>query len=266
MKHVAGLAVALLAASLGTATAQQPSIPVLTYHRFDPSIAKSATIVTNSVFTAQMRWLQTHDIAVVKLADAVAALHGGKPVGAAVALTADDGWRSVYTDMFPILRRMNLPATLFINPPMIGHGGAYLTWPMLQEMVQSGLVDVQAHTQDHPNFNTERARHDPAGYARYIDHEISDSRAPITEHLKLPADQLAWPFGIFDATLEAAAEKSGYKSAFALGSRAMAEGDPAFALPRYQVYDTDTETRFAWIATGHPRGVGLHTATGKPAP
>ncbi len=235
------------------ARAQQPPIPVLTYHRFDPVVSHSGTVITTLKFLHQMEWLAAHHIAVVPLHQAVAALRGGPAVGPAVVLTADDGWKSVYTDMFPILLRLRLPVTLFLNPPMIGHGGAYLTWPMIEEMRKSGLVDIQAHTQHHPNFNTERARLDASRYAQFIAHEIGDSRPALAAHVTPPIDQLAWPYGIHDATLEAAAKTAGYTQAFALGSRPMTEADPDFALPRLQIYDTDTETSFAWIATGHPR-------------
>ena len=235
------------------AQAQQPPIPVLTYHRFDRLVSHSGTVITTPKFLRQMEWLAAHRIAVVPLHQAVAALRGGPAVGPAVVLTADDGWKTVYTDMFPIITRLHLPMTLFLNPPMIGRGGAYLTWPMIDEMVKSGLVDIQAHTQHHPNFNTERAALDAGRYAGFIAHEIGDSRADLAAHVAPPIDQLAWPFGIHDATLEAAAKAAGYSYAFALGSRPMTEADPDFALPRLQIYDTDTETSFAWIATGHPR-------------
>lgn len=243
----------LLVLSLPAQAAEPGVLPVLTYHRFDATEAKSATIVTAKAFTEQLDWLAAHHIAVVKLQDALDVAHGTPLRGPAVAITADDGWRSVYTIMFPIIRARALPVTLFINPPQIGQGSAYLTWDMLAEMVRSGLVDVQAHTQSHPNFNTERARRAPDAYARYITHEIADSRAAIQTHLGLNAYLLAWPFGLHDATLEQTAASAGYRAAFALGSMAITAGSPDYALPRYQVYETDRGTRFGWIAEGHPR-------------
>ncbi len=232
---------------------QAQTVPVLTYHRFDTTQAKSATIVTTPIFAAQMDWLEANHIHVVPLHDVLAVAHGAVPTAPTVAISADDGWRSVYTEMYPIILRHRFPVTLFINPPMIGHGGAYLTWPMIAEMVKSGLVDVEAHTLTHPNFNTERGRRDPAAYAAYIDHEIAGSRAELSEHLGHPVDLLAWPFGIRDPTLEAAATKAGFVAAFALGSHAVTKGDPDMALPRYQIYDTDRDGRFGWIVAGHPR-------------
>jgi peptidoglycan/xylan/chitin deacetylase (PgdA/CDA1 family) len=228
-------------------------IPVLAYHRFDPVQSRSATVVTTAAFTEQLDWLASHHIAVVKLSEALSVAHGTAPHGPEVAITADDGWRSVYTIMFPIIRARGIPVTLFINPPQIGQGGAYLTWDMLGEMVRSGLVDVQPHTQSHPNFNTERARRAPDAFGAYLDREIAGSRVPITAQLGLPADILAWPFGIHDATLEQAAARAGFKAAFALGSAAVSPGSPDYALPRYQVYESDRGQRFGWIAEGRPR-------------
>ena len=247
------------AAAASSARAEAPAgeiagvVPVLTYHRFDPLASHSGTIVTAPVFAEQMATLATKQIRVAPLRDVLPIAHGATLPGPTVAITADDGWRTVYTEMFPIIREHRFPITLFINPPMIGHGGAYLTWPMITEMVKSGLVDVQAHTLHHPNFNTERARRDPAAYAAFVKSEIAGCRPLITEALGLPADMLAWPFGIHDATLEQAARDAGYIAAFALGSRPLANGDPDFALPRLQIYDTDRAPRFGWIAAGHPR-------------
>jgi peptidoglycan/xylan/chitin deacetylase (PgdA/CDA1 family) len=155
--------------------------------------------------------------------------------------------------MFPILMRHKFPVTLFINPPAIGQGGAYLTWAMIGEMIKSGLVDVQPHTQSHPNFNTEREHRDASGFRDFVAREISASRAAIIAHLGLPADMLAWPFGIHDAELEKAAAGAGCVAAFALGSHPVVNGDPDFALPRYQIYDTDRASRFGWIVAGNPR-------------
>ena len=230
-----------------------PLLPVLTYHRFSPGPSTSATIVSTPVFANQMAWLAANHVRVAQLRESLAVAHGTKLAGPTVAITADDGWRSVYTDMFPILRQHGFHATLFINPPSIGHGGAYLTWPMLAEMVQSGLMDVQAHTLSHPNFNTERARHDPAAYQAYLDHEIAGSRTAITTNLGLLADLLAWPFGLHDAQLEAAAQKAGFAASYALGSSPVTVGSPDFALPRYQIYDTDRDARFAWVVAGNAR-------------
>ncbi|MBC7634464.1 MAG: polysaccharide deacetylase family protein [Acetobacteraceae bacterium] len=246
------LALALLLAWPAVA---QP-VSVLTYHRFDKHFAGAATVVETQVFIAQMEWLRAHDVAVVRLSTIVAAVSGGAPVAEkSVAITADDGWHSVYTEMFPVIRRLGYPITLFINPPTIGQGGAYLTWAQIDDMRASGLVELQAHTQTHPNFNAERIRRTPADYAAFIDRELGGGRDTLRDHVGA-VPYLAWPYGIHDRVLQAAAARVGFTAAFALGSRPVLATSPVFAIPRYQVYNTDTGARFAAIVAGLPRRTG----------
>ena len=51
------------------------------------------------------------------------------------------------------------------------------------------------------------------------------------------ADVLAWPFGIHDPGLEAAAMAAGYRASLALGERRARDTDPPQALPRFLIAD-----------------------------
>ena len=59
-----------------------------------------------------------------------------------MVITIDDGYESTYRHAFPILKRHGFPATVFVYTDFLG-GGDALTWPQLQEMSASGLIDVQ---------------------------------------------------------------------------------------------------------------------------
>lgn len=54
--------------------------------------------------------------------------------------------------MFPLLKKYQIPATLFIYPSAISNASYALTWDQLKEMKETGLIDVQSHTFWHPNF------------------------------------------------------------------------------------------------------------------
>ena len=228
------------------------TLQVLTYHRFEIRDKPSGTVVSPALFAQQMAWLAEHQFPVRPLTDALT-WSAGQTAAPAVALTADDGWRSVYTQMFPVIIRHHFPVTIFLNPPMIGRGEAYLTWSMIEEMRASTLVDVQAHTLSHPNFNEERRKRTPADYAAFVAHELGDCRRMLEDKIGQKVDQLAWPFGIHNPQLEQAGTDAGYAASFALGSRPVVAGSPLQALPRSQIYETDGLDRFAWMATGHAR-------------
>ncbi len=246
-------AVCMTCPALAAGEAPSGAIQILTYHRFEQRENPPGTVITPSTFAAQMAWLAANNLPVLKLAEVQAFAQGTPTATPAVAITADDGWRSVYTEMFPVIQRHKFPVTLFLNPPMIGRGGAYLTWPMVEEMRASGLVDMQAHTLSHPNFNEERRKRTPADYAEFVRHELADCRHVLEDKLGAKVDQLAWPFGIHNPALEDAAREAGYAAAYALGSHPLVAGDPVFALPRSQIYETDGTARFAWMARGGAR-------------
>jgi peptidoglycan/xylan/chitin deacetylase (PgdA/CDA1 family) len=251
MKRVRTAALAFLAAttigwaaSAISARSADASVPILLYHRFHPSVSKWAT-VTTPAFEAQLCWLAEHHYKVAPLASVVAALRGGAPLDPmTVVITADDGRRSQYTEMFPIVRRFQVPVTLFVYTHAIGHEPDALTWDEIAEMAQSGLVDVQSHTVSHPHFDRERARRRPADYEFFVAAELAQSKKTIEERLNRPVEFLAWPYGVFNLDLERAAVEAGYSAAFVVGGRPARAGGDLFDLPRIVVSDADRGDKF----------------------
>ncbi|MFZ5516443.1 MAG: polysaccharide deacetylase family protein [Candidatus Zhuqueibacterota bacterium] len=74
---------------------------------------------------------------------------GAHGVERSVLITFDDGTRDVYDVVFPLLKKYLMKAVVFIIPGWVGKDNM-LTWPQIQEMHQSGLVDFQSHSMNHP--------------------------------------------------------------------------------------------------------------------
>lgn len=237
-------------ALLGWWQATQPATAatILVYHRFGAVVSDSMT-VTTPVFEAQLAWLKVQGYRFVRLRALVEELEQGSPPlePMDVAITADDGHRSVFTDMFPIIKRDKIPVTLFIYPSAISNASYAMTWPQLAEMVRSGLVDVQSHTYWHPNFKTEAARLDATAYDKFVRMQLSRSKETLTAHLGVSVDMLAWPFGIYDPDLERKARDAGYIAGFTLNRRHIHSDDDLLALPRYLMSDLDRGARFGAI-------------------
>lgn len=69
-----------------------------------------------ATFAARLETLVRLGYPVIPLATAVAGLDGrGTLPRAAVVLTIDDGWYGFYRDMWPVLARLGLPATLYVD-------------------------------------------------------------------------------------------------------------------------------------------------------
>ncbi len=187
------------------------------------------------------------------------------PASRSVVITADDGHRSVYTEMLPIVMRHRIPVTLFIYPSAISRADYALTWEQLRVLQRTGLFDIQAHTYWHPNFKRERKRLTPREFETFVTGQLTKSRDKLREELGVRVDMLAWPFGIYDKELIELAAKSGYIAAVSLDRRHARGSDNIMALPRYLVTNADTGTRLErLLSPAHaPTGGGparVHTA------
>jgi len=236
---------AVLAAPPGRAAAPtQNGAAILVYHRFGPTAG--STTVSDAALDEQLTWLASH-VWVAPLRSVIDALHAGIASAGrpCVAITADDGHRSVYTDLYPRIRRYKLPVTLFIYPSAISNASYALTWQELTEMVGSGLVDVQSHTYWHPNFHQEKAHRSAADYRDFVAMQLSRSKQVLEARTGPPVNMLAWPYAICDDELEAAAARAGYVAGFILGNRPALPDTDMLALPRIWVSDSDRTARLA---------------------
>ncbi|WP_348268739.1 polysaccharide deacetylase family protein [Edaphobacter paludis] len=218
--------------------------PILVYHRFD-SAMPGLTTVRTSTFELQLEWLEDHHYQILSLRTVTDKLRTMRDTNApAVAITVDDGHRSIYAEMFPLILKHHIPVTLFIYPSVISNASYALTWEQIRQMKRSGLVDVQSHTLWHPNFRKERARLSDAEYEAFVIKQLTRSKDILSSRLGGQIDSLAWPFGIHNSYLENAAQRAGYKTAFALGGAPARAGGNMLAIPRIPVSDNDTGARF----------------------
>ncbi len=235
-------------------TAKGPSdirIPILLYHRFGPVVADSMT-VTTPVFESHLKYLKDNGYTVIPLKQLVDYLirKGPPPPSRAVVIVADDGHKSVYTDMFPIVKKYGIPVTLFIYPSAISNASYAMTWNQLRELKKSGFFDFQSHTYWHPNFKKEKRRLPPAEYDRFVDMQLRKSMEKIDKELNVKVTLLAWPFGIDDDGLFRKASSAGYVAAFSIERHHASVSDNIMALPRYIMVNSDRGKAFESLLNG----------------
>lgn len=228
------------------ALAAEPlSVPVLCYHRFGATAVDSMTVRTSN-FASHLQYLKAHGYHVIPLRLLVEHLQRGAALpDKPVVITADDGHRTVYEEMWPLIKQYQVPVTLFIYPSAISNAKYAMTWEQLSALQQSGLFDVQAHTFWHPNFKQEKKRLTPEAYAQFVQMQLQKSKLVLEKHMGKPMEMLAWPFGIYDDELLQAAKAAGYVAAFSIDGRSVAEGDRMLALPRFLMVDAIDVKRFA---------------------
>jgi len=105
---------------------------ILNYHRIakvepppDYPLDLGLISATAAEFDFQMRALRefAHPVSLEAIADAVT--HGGTLPERAVAVTFDDGFRDTFEVAFPILRRTQVPATIFVSTEQVENNEPY---------------------------------------------------------------------------------------------------------------------------------------------
>src|SRR5438309_326408 len=167
-------------AGKGAAVTEQSSsrsgnVSILVYHRFEAIISDSMA-VTTSQFARQLQYLADKHYRVIPLRTVLSSLLHDEPLSDAVVITVDDGHRSVYSDMLPLVRKYRVPVTLFIYPSAISNAPYAMTWAQLDELRHTGLFDIQSHTYWHPNFKIERRRLAASEYDKFVTMQLVKPR------------------------------------------------------------------------------------------
>jgi peptidoglycan/xylan/chitin deacetylase (PgdA/CDA1 family) len=226
-------------------------IPILCYHNFNPTVPGSMNI-TPQRFEEQLKWLKNNGFTVIPLQEAVAYLQGKRASlpPKSVVITADDGWQSVHQYMFPLIKKYNVPVTLFIYPQTISQGRHAMTWAELKELQQTGLFDIQGHTYWHPNFKQEKRKLSAADYEKFVQVQLVKSKKILEDKMGSAITLLAWPFGIYDKYLEQEAAQAGYVMAFSIDGRSAKRNDRPMAQPRFMIVAGQSMQTFANIVGG----------------
>ena len=168
---------------------------VLTFHAVDPS--GSVLALAPPQLQSLVRGIRASGHEIVSLRNLLE--HPG--ARNRVALSFDDGMRSVHDAALPILREEGATATLFLTTGYVGVDNDWpsqppsaprlpmMDWDQVEALHAAGW-DVQAHTRSHPDL---RALSDDE-----IREEMEAADAAIEGHLGHRPDQFAYPYGYAD--------------------------------------------------------------------
>ena len=219
-------------------------VAFLAYHDFSPEGRATDMIIPTELFRRQMESLARSDIAVICIGDFLAWRRGEANIpDPSVVITIDDGWRSVYTEAFPVLREFGFPFTLFLYTDYVESGSRSLDIAMIEEMMAAGAT-IGSHSQSHPYAADIRAAMDEGdeAFENFLQAEMVDSAVKLGEWFGRPPLTYAYPGGIYNEAMFPFGEKAGYEAMFTVNPAKVTWETPMEELHRYVIHGDDEST------------------------
>lgn len=211
-------------------------VSVLGYHEFSSSLPNTAMRIQTSKFRKQMEALRDLGKPIISMEQFMKWKSGeGELPPQSFLITIDDGWKSVYTDAFPVFKELNFPFTIFLYKKYVDGGGRALTTPMIQEMLDSGLCTIGSHSVTHPfpsKFKREAKKGEEAHLA-FLNEEFGTAKTFLEEKFKVDVPTYAYPGGYVTDAMFPVAEAHGYKYLFTVNPGMTRLSSDNLTLPRY---------------------------------
>lgn len=192
------------------------TVPVLMYHYVELPTATTTLkglYLDPKIFDAQLATLAKDNYQALFMSELAKDIDSRTEVaGKNIALTFDDGYEDFYTQVFPLLKKYNYKATLYVIINKLGTNG-YLTRDQVKELAASGLVEIGSHTFNHPDLRSLKDKD-----AQF---EISASKRILEQISGKPITSFAYPFGYYKNEFFTLASSTGYTNAVSVmpGSR-----------------------------------------------
>jgi peptidoglycan/xylan/chitin deacetylase (PgdA/CDA1 family) len=217
----------------------QSDVIILTYH----SVGLDGDFLTvdPDAFRRQVDYLR-NNYSIVPLSKVVNFVKGKKEMfGRSVSITFDDGYEDFYLYVYPLLRKHNLPATVFVATgyiekewPFVQSHPKMLTWDQIKE-ISNNNIEIGAHTVTHPNLQTKKPEE--------VAYEIIKSKEEIEKHLKRTVRFFSYPFGRYTNQVLKIVEEAGFEAGVS-GVGTVQRGSCIFALNRVQIDRSITFLQF----------------------
>lgn len=210
---------------------------ILMYHSVgDQNIKLSVELKS---FEKQLNYLKLKRFNLIKLSELIKKIINQQDISNCVVLTFDDGYLSQYQQAFPLLKKYQIPATIFLITGLMGKdykNSRGEMFPMLKleqikEMAVSNLVEFMPHTRHHSKLTEINPLQ--------LNEELAGSREDLKNLLNHDLAILAYPKGLFSQTIIDYLKKNNWQGAVTIQPGLIDQQADPFTLKRNAV-DVDT--------------------------
>lgn len=212
--------------------------PILMYHSIDEYEDITKLSLCPEGFSRQMDFLYRHRYNVISLEDMVNLIKTKRKMPPrTVTITFDDGYKNNFECAYPILKKYNFPATVFVITNLIGKEG-YLSLDDMKDM-QENNITFGSHTKSHlwlPHLSSKELKE-----------EIFESKDILERNLDKRIDFISYPVGAYDERVKDVVRDADFKAACATNPGPHKRWDDVYALKRIRISRTSNNMFIFWL-------------------
>ncbi len=211
-------------------------LPILMYHNVTPDMslvnADPTVHITPETLESHFKALKSAGYNAVSMSDYYDYRSGLKTLPLnPVLITFDDGYTSNYEYAYPLLKKYNLKATIFIVISRVGATDTlfpHFTWQQAREMENSGFVEIESHSYSHSDTSK-------LSFSNTV-LEMRLSKYAIESNMNKKCRFFAYPYGKMNPSSTMIASKAGYKMVLVgRDVNASLDSENLFELPRHTI-------------------------------
>ena len=207
----------------------EPDHLIVAYHSIDTGGAKPHLEISPGDFKRHLLYLRSRGYSFLRFSEPP------RPERKNAFIYFDDGFKSVKENAHPILKRLGIPATLFITTDYLDQKSEerlYMNWEEVKSI--SDIFEFGSHAVSHRKLNKI-----PLGEAR---EEMARSKKIIEERLGRNVAAFSYPYGRSLPELEKIAHELGYRVTTADKKFRKARPDPDDSFTVFKI-----KTGIAWL-------------------
>jgi len=218
------------------------TIPIFMYHYVEVPPATTTMkglYLDPLIFDDQLQELKKNNYQTLFVSEAATSLRTEKKLSTKnIVLTFDDGYEDFYSVVWPLLKKYNYKATLYVIINKLGAKG-YITRDQLKELAASGLVEIGSHTFNHPDLRNLKKKD-----AQF---EIQASKKILEQISGQPVLTFAYPFGYYKFDFFEMMTKTGYTAAVSVQPGSKQGGENIWFLRRLRPGERQGEVFVKWL-------------------
>ncbi|WP_411676593.1 polysaccharide deacetylase family protein [Caproicibacter sp.] len=209
------------------ATNREPEqLPIILYHMISPQNHQYG--ITPRELESDLIYLSKNNYSTITMTQLIDFVSAGKSLPPnPIILSFDDGYLDNYVYAFPLLKKYHAKMVFsiigkstddFTEHPSDNLNYAHVTWNQLNEMISSGLVEVQNHTYHLHETSGDRigcmqkSRESLSDYERVLTGDVCRLQNEVREKTGFTPNTFVYPYGKSSKNTDAILKKIGFQA------------------------------------------------------